>query len=91
MEKERVLISAISKWGKSVQVEIAVEECAELIKAIQKNKRYPCKENMKKIEEEIADVEIMIKQLRLIFNPINIDRIIDEKIKRLEERLINQP
>lgn len=84
---DKTLIAAIEKYGVDSQLNIAIEEMSELIKEICKNKRG--NENKKEIVEEIADVYIMLEQLRFIFN-INDDEIIsmkDKKIKRLEMRL----
>jgi len=39
MKKEDLYKAAIEKWGVVSQVEMAVEECSELIQAIQKVKR----------------------------------------------------
>lgn len=40
-----------------------------------------------RIEEEIADVEIMMAQMRLIFDTKRISRIKAKKLKRLQRRL----
>lgn len=82
----QVLELAIKKYGVSSQLDIAAEECAELIQAIMKYKRYgETKENIKSnLIEEIADVKIMIDQLYMIFD--DFDEITDcekMKIKRL--------
>lgn len=58
----RVYEIALEKWGKAAQIAKTVEECAELIVAIAKN------ENVDDILEEMADVEIMLEQMKLIFN-----------------------
>ena len=85
--------AAINKWGKEIQVEIAIEEMAELIKAIQKIKRG-AKGNttewfslIHNVCEEIADVEIMIEQMKIIYPLSIIEDFKEAKLKRLEERL----
>lgn len=52
---------ALEKWGGEDQIFMLVEEMSELIQAISKRKRG-LEHN---IEEEIADVEIMLSQIKL--------------------------
>lgn len=88
-----VLRAAIKKWGKDLQIEIAIEECAELIKALQKNKRVDHKNTEKHLQairnicDEIADVDIMVTQLKMIFPQQIIEEIKISKLERLEKRL----
>lgn len=85
-ERAEVYMNAIEKWGADMQLTIAVEEMAELAKEICKAKRG--KTDSRHIAEEIADVTIMMEQLRLIF-VIN-EEVCDEmdaKIRRLRLRL----
>lgn len=72
---------AIDTWGPAIQQVVAMEEMGELIQAISKSIR--CKTN--NVEEEIADVEIMLMQLRLIFNSQKVDEIKQAKLNRLKE------
>ncbi|WP_195547842.1 MazG nucleotide pyrophosphohydrolase domain-containing protein [Holdemania sp. 1001095H_141210_F2] len=80
----------IEFYGKENQSRIAMEECAELIQAINKCLRYPdnaeCKSNL---IEEIVDVLIVIEQLKCIFNISNVDMDfwIDKKVRRIFERM----
>lgn len=78
---------AIAHYGKLNQLDVAIEEMAELTKEIVKNKRG--ENNRDHIVEEIADVYVMLKQLELIFD-IDLKEIIDmrnAKLKRLERRI----
>ena len=71
---------ALEAWGPEAQTKMAVEEMSELTKEI-------CKIWRGKIDE-IADVTIMLEQLRLIYN-VN-DAVcahMDKKIRRLKGRL----
>ena len=80
----------IEFYGKENQSRIAMEECAELIQAINKCLRYPdnaeCKSNL---IEEMVDVLIVIEQLKCIFNVSNVDMDfwIDKKVRRSFERM----
>lgn len=70
-----------------------MEECAELIKATNKMLRYADRpaepEYYANLVEEIADVEIMLYQLKVMFN-VSDDEVFKVKIqkaKREKERL----
>jgi len=89
-EVNRLYEMAIKKWGADSQIAKAVEECAELIVTLAKNN------SIDDILEEMADVEIMLEQLKLIFNydfQLNFPYISkfhafkNQKLKRLKERL----
>lgn len=74
-------------YGKEKQLDMLIEECAELIQAISKynrGKSFNC------VAEEIADVEIMIEQIKYLFlcgeDVAKIkEQKIDRQIKRIEE------
>lgn len=65
---------------------VAIEELAELQQAICKYKRG----EEHNVEEEIADVKIMIEQLETIFNKDKIRRWRNKKIERLDRKLNNK-
>ena len=77
----------IDKFGDK-QLIVAIEELSELQKELCKHLRG--KTDVDHIVEEIADVCIMLCQLMLYFNISETDvlKVIDEKIKRTEERLL---
>ncbi|MSS42447.1 hypothetical protein FYJ27_01675 [Anaerosalibacter bizertensis] len=85
MDKKEIYIQALRNWG-YLQKVVAIEEMTELQKELSKNMRG--EENELYIAEEIADVEIMLEQMKILFN---IDEDVEEmkeyKIKRLAERL----
>ncbi len=88
-----LLIDAIKKWGTEKQIEQIVEECAELIMAIQKYKRYKdsrpeeYEKLVDNIREEIADVLIITLQGRMIFGEKEVDEFFEKKQTRLGKRL----
>ncbi len=103
MEKEELYTEAWRLWGGDMQLDILIEEMAELTQAIIKARRHSVTWNHA-IFEEIADVLICLEQVetRLKALPADIDRetnrptgylfdIIEElkagKLARLEERL----
>lgn len=86
-EQKAVLEKAIRHYGFDSQADIAIEEMSELTKAIIKDRRYQSMETLANIFEEIADVLIIVEQLRLAFLPEHIDNYVTAKIARLEQRI----
>ena len=62
----------------------AIEEMAELIDALAKYKLTHAKSN---VCSEIADVQIMMRQLSIIFGEDKVVAVIEYKLKRLETRI----
>lgn len=58
--------AAIEAWGEDAQLDVAIEELSELIKEICKQKRGIGV--FEHLVEEVADVEIMLEQIKLIFH-----------------------
>lgn len=101
-----ILKEAIDKYGVSNQLFMAMEECAELIQAINKVGRegivaYQITKPNKSMDiktvfaynnlcSEVADVKIMIAQLEMVLNKETIDLCVDRKIERLSERIKKQ-
>jgi len=86
MKKKDVYNKAKATWGIDAQVTKAVEELSELIKEL--SKFLLDDGNMGHITEEMADVEIMIEQLELIFENKRAVKVVKKaKIQRLSDRL----
>ena len=82
--EEVTLRKVINKFGKEAQCRQVMEECAELIQAVNKNLRSAgAKENL---IEEMADVGIMLDQLRIMFEikDTEINKIRCEKMKQIK-------
>lgn len=80
----KVLLKAIDKFGADEQENLAIEECSELIQAI--SHKHRGREH--NIPEEIADVEIMLAQLKIINScAYDVEVIKKKKLKRLSQRL----
>lgn len=90
MDSLKVLKKAISTYGKESQLDMCIEEMSELTKEICKHKRGAY--NNEEIIEEIADVYIMLEQMKMIFgiSEQQINEQIDFKVARLEGRLKNE-
>lgn len=94
MNVKKLYETVLMKNGDHFQREIAIEECSELIKALCKYDRYFADEDVDKrilrlnIIEEMADVEIMLEQLKLMFDyNDDFEKAKQMKLKRLAKRL----
>lgn len=85
-DRKKVYQAALRKWGADLQTMMAVEEMSELTKEICKIKRG--KMDLDALADEIADVTIMLEQLREIYglNDAVCDHM-DAKILRLQSRV----
>ena len=84
---EEIIIcnKAINQFGGNNQLIVAMEELGELIQAISKVLRG--KETDDNFEEEIADVDIMLTQLKILGNLREIEKWRNYKLNRLKERI----
>lgn len=84
------LKNIVEHYGTDHQQDKAIEECSELIQAICKHKEAQIllQKNLLNIIDEIADVEIMLNQLKIIFDCFGeVENRIDHKINRQLERI----
>jgi NTP pyrophosphatase (non-canonical NTP hydrolase) len=82
--------TALRDWGEAAQAYQTIEECAELIVALNKQvTRMPTADSLEHILDEIADVEMMLAQMRLTFGISDemLAKRIMEKFERLEKYL----
>lgn len=78
--------AALDTFGAESQVMIAIEEMSELTKELCKNGRG--QENTTHIAEEIADVEIMLQQMKMLFDCAGqVETFRRYKLERLAERI----
>lgn len=84
-ENQKLFKQCLEKWGYKCQMGMVIEECAELIAAIQQYDRGRITEEQ--VAEEIADVMITTAQARLIVSPEIVDGFVKSKIERLRGRL----
>lgn len=82
---EEIIIcnKAINSYGNASQKIKAIEEMGELIQAISKS----LLDNENNVEEEIADVEIMLTQLKIMYSLNDIENWRNYKLNRLKERV----
>lgn len=85
--------ATIKKYGVDIQLEVVIEECAELIIALQKFKRTQAKTpnadvTIRDIIAEAVDVEIMLEQLKHIFPRKQLWATLKRiKLSRMSDRL----
>ena len=85
-DRKKVYQAALNKWGADLQTMMAVEEMSELTKEICKIKRG--KIDLDALADEIADVTIMLEQLREIYGLNDaVCNHMDAKILRLQSRV----
>lgn len=84
--KKELYMKTIYKFGVTNQIDKAIEECLELVQTLIKFKQN----RMNNVEEEVADVEIMCEQLRMLFNEEMINAFKAQKLDRLEKRVLEE-
>ena len=89
MDKKELYEQALMLWGEKLQIGMAIEECSELIVELSKHLRFGLSSPHCGVIEEIADVEIMIEQLKHIFDcDKSVEIVKNKKLVRLEERIV---
>ena len=84
---EKLLIQAIETFGEVSQRDMAIEECAELIKALCKYKRN-IREAVANVLEETVDVSLAVEQMRYIFDHDGqFEEIRKKKLDRLAQKI----
>lgn len=78
---------ALKKYGKESQKRMAIEETSELINALMKETRGRVTDA--DIITEIADVQIMMEQLSIIYGYEEVARERERKLERLVARMTN--
>lgn len=87
--RDRILRDAVQTWGRDAQMLMMIEEMSELAKAICKYYRVvnnkTANEAFENIREEMADVQIMLDQMKVMFGDVGVYE--RAKLNRLEKRL----
>lgn len=84
---KKVYHDALKYYGEDAQKLMCVEECSELIEAILHERRNKC--DYTDVITELADVEIMIHQMALIYGEQALYDEIEKKLARLDIRMRN--
>lgn len=86
MDDKNIYRLALYKYGAKMQETVCIEELSELQKALCKHIRG--NGSMADISEEIADVQIMLEQMILLFDlESSVEKWRDIKLARLRDRL----
>ena len=83
--RKEIEANAILTYGNEMQIDVAIEEMSELIKALIKDRRVSDKKSSDNVLEEMADVQIMLDQLKMIFGGTK--KIEWYKLNRLKRRI----
>lgn len=97
-QESTVKTRSIAWYGADTQTTVCMEECAELIQAISKLKRYNPEDPNNKVSrnelienlyEEMADVQICFDLLITIYGlkPSDLLRMIDHKVWRMKQKM----
>ena len=83
---DEICRAALEAFGERAQMTMAIEEMSELTKELCKNRRG--QENTTHIAEEIADVEIMLQQMVMLFDCAGqVETFRQYKLERLAGRI----
>lgn len=80
------LVKATQKWPEADRIDMVIEECSELIVAIQHYKRN--RVGTEEVIEEMTDVRIMLDQLETIL--IGNNQYASDMFKLMEEHKLNR-
>jgi NTP pyrophosphatase (non-canonical NTP hydrolase) len=86
--KQEIYADAIKTFGVPSQVDMLIEEMAELTQALLKYRRGRMGA-IDNVYEEVVDVEIVLAQLKTIMPPSNLKYWEEIKLARLQERIEN--
>ena len=91
IQRNNNLLFIINTYGTRSQQDKAIEELSELQKAILKHRESQCEEERKAVIDEIADVSVMLEQLKIIYScrrevEERVDYKIDRQIKRIKKK-----
>lgn len=85
IHEDAICYTALEHYGVHSQIVKCMEECGELIQALAKNM---CGEHYaENVVEELADVEIMLMQMRIAFGRSRVHRVMAQKLARLKMRM----
>lgn len=86
-ERMEIVERVAKHYGFTPQLDMMVEECGEMIVAINHYKRQ--RVSKQRLVEEFADIWIVLKQMGVFLDENNIAKIVDYKLRRVE-RVINE-
>ena len=88
-ELETLSRLAVEKFGNTNQLRQTQEECGELVAAINHYLRDNHEDTKLELINEVADVTIMLEQLKMILGEVNIQVALNVKLSKLKELINN--
>jgi NTP pyrophosphatase (non-canonical NTP hydrolase) len=92
MEQEQIK-AMVNYYGTNDRARLLMEECGELVQAVNKILRYPDNHEARvNLLEEMVDVSIMIEQIRTIFNYDDLEwnHMMQYKVNRVKKRFMEE-
>lgn len=77
---------AIKAYGEDHQIGVAIEELGELVTALSR-KHYRKRGTKEEVLSEIADAQIMLQQLNLIYGVEEVKRVMHIKLQKLRHHV----
>ena len=87
VERMEIVERVAKHYGFTSQLDMMIEECGEMIVAINHYKRQ--RVSTERLIEEFADIWIVLKQMGVFLDESSIANVIDYKLRRVE-RVINE-
>lgn len=84
-DRERICLWALDHFGVEHQKRKLMEELAELMTEIAREQDG--RTDRERIREELADVIIMCRQMRIVYGAAKVDGWIERKLQRLVDRM----
>lgn len=85
MNDRDIYKETLDKWGSESQIDLAIEEMAELMQKLIHFRRGRC--DPFDVAEEIADVKLMVEEMAYLFGREHVDAWFDIKKKVVIQRL----
>jgi len=79
---------ALERFGEKHQIQIAIEECSELIQVLCHFQRK--RKTKDQVTQEIADVYLSLESLKHIFGTLPVDQHFESKLERLQREVFNE-
>lgn len=86
-ERMEIVERVAKYYGFAPQLDMMVEECGEMIVAINHYKRQ--RVSTERLIEEFADIWIVLKQMGVFLDESSIANVVDYKLRRID-RVINE-
>jgi hypothetical protein len=93
LSQNATMVEAIKLFGDDAQLNMVVEELAELILAVQKLRRYGNDKEVECVIDEMADVHVMLRQLEIILEQarhVEVEKLIQNRVDFKLEKTVRK-